>query len=59
MFQTTSAGENFNFVDTSFDTEASADNLRWLWVAHILRDEENRPHKDELPQLANDVFYAA
>ncbi len=59
MFHTAGKGENFNFVDTSFDTEASADNLRWLWVAHILRDEHNRTHRDELPQLANDVFYAA
>jgi hypothetical protein len=59
MFQNTNTGENFNFLDASFDTEANADNLRWLWVAHILRDKDNRLHRDELPQLANDVFYAA
>lgn len=59
MFQNNKTGENFNFLDASFDSEANADNLRWLWVAHILRNEDNRPHSDELPQLANDVFYAA
>jgi len=61
MFQMhqTDAPENFSFLDTSFDIQASADNLRWLWVAHILRDEKNRVHRDQLPELANDVFYAA
>ncbi len=59
MFQTVSTAGNFSFLDTSYDTEANADNLRWLWVAHILRDVDNRLHSDELPQLRNDVFYAA
>jgi len=59
MFRTASTAENFSFLDTSYDTEANADNLRWLWVAHILRDEDNRLHADQLPQLADDVFYAA
>ena len=55
MFQTNGAAENFSFLNTSYDTEANADNLRWLWVAHILRNEDNRLHSDELPQLSNDV----
>lgn len=58
MFKT-NGRENFSFLDSNFDVEASADNLRWLWVAHILRDGDNRLHSDELPQLSNDVFYAA
>lgn len=61
MFQNqiSNSTENFSFLDTNFDTEVNAENLRWLWVAHILRDQDHRLHTEELPQLANDVFYAA
>jgi len=59
MFRTTDANENFNFLDTRFDTEVTADNLRWLWISHILRDEDNRLHSEELPQLSDDSFYVA
>lgn len=50
--------ENYEFLDFSYDTTPSAENLRWIWVSYLLRDQEQQAHEELSGVPTKHVFSA-